>query len=482
MNLIERLAALEHGKDAAPYVAAALSEMAYSPARMETAAPILARVLSRMMGTRFYQEPDPEEFILQGVHKYGVRFYYNLNSVRFNWTKQNGAEMESIDIWNGSTGHVPTVTIDVKNKNVLQMLNALILELKNPRPGMIDVELDSPPPEDGEGPDEEPEESQVLKGVDISKLGPVAQAFLKATGVDPKAYMANPAKFQYPMKQFRKGTKEYQTIVAARGRPYIDVPSSQDQKDEQEFEDTLNPENSRIDPEVLFKDLVDLVEMVASGATPSLMVIGMAGVGKTYVVIETINKNGLQKDTDYVVIKGATSAFGLYSSLYANRERLIVYDDCDSVFSEEKSINILKAALDSTAVREISWMSKATVDPDMITDDDLANGKLPSRFEFNGRIIFISNLGKNQMDSALLSRSYFIDITLNPEDVVKRIESILKSIMPEAKMAEKQEVLAHMKENPNAMPGGVNLRTFLKAVRIRRSNNPRWKELIVRYA
>lgn len=45
---------------------------------------------------------------------------------------------------------------------------------------------------------------------------------------------------------------------------------------------------------------------------------------------------------------------GLYMALFINRDKLIVFDDCDSVFGNIDSVNILKAALDSYDTRMVS--------------------------------------------------------------------------------------------------------------------------------
>jgi hypothetical protein len=174
--------------------------------------------------------------------------------------------------------------------------------------------------------------------------------------------------------------------------------------------------------------------------------------------------------------------------LYENRNRLIVFDDADSVFKDDVSRNLLKAALDSYAKRTISWKSKLTFDPSGMTDSQVeeivkSDNIYPSEFDFTGRIIFISNIPSSKMEPAILSRSFVIDITLKAQDVITRIKSILPNVLPDVDISTKKEVLNHLIDSTDELEGGqVNMRTFINSTKIRLSGSKNWKRLIKRYA
>jgi Cdc6-like AAA superfamily ATPase len=63
-----------------------------------------------------------------------------------------------------------------------------------------------------------------------------------------------------------------------------------------------------------FNFLQDLTSMVVSGATPSLLVMGEGGLGKTHTVTETIKDNSLS-ESEWVSFKGYSTARGLYNTL-----------------------------------------------------------------------------------------------------------------------------------------------------------------------
>ena len=111
------------------------------------------------------------------------------------------------------------------------------------------------------------------------------------------------------------------------------------------------------DPEVMFDNLTRLTKMVGRGIQPSLVITGMAGVGKTHLVKETLKGMGLRESYEFVHFKGRTTAAGLFITLYQNSDKIVIFDDCDSVFKDEDAVNLLKAALDSYDTRKISYIS-----------------------------------------------------------------------------------------------------------------------------
>jgi hypothetical protein len=246
------------------------------------------------------------------------------------------------------------------------------------------------------------------------------------------------------------------------------------------------------DPKIIFEDLEDLIHMVTGGLQSSLLVTGQAGIGKTFTVTKTIEDDGLVKDKDWFHVKGKATPAALYRELFNAKDgKLIVFDDCDSVFKDDDAVNILKAALDSYDVRTISWKSARTFDsrkitPDMEEYDHLINdeGKYPDSFDFTGKVIFISNLHQSKIDAAIKSRSFTIDITLKASDVLLRIKSIMKKIMPEATEEAKEDALKYLQDSIEEGKKGedVNIRTFLNAVKMRMSGSSNWKRLAEKYA
>ena len=214
------------------------------------------------------------------------------------------------------------------------------------------------------------------------------------------------------------------------------------------------------DPEVMFSNLESLTKMVGRGIQPSLVITGMAGVGKTHLVKETLKQMGLRESYDFEHFKGKATAAGLFITLYQNSDKIVVLDDCDSVFKDDDAVNILKAALDSYDTRKISYISTKPL-------KDEFGEPIPAHFEFTGKIIFISNIHQSKLDEAIRSRSFVADISMNTGQMFTRMEQLMQSMEPRIPIAAKQQALDIMKEL-DAKFGRVdiNLRSFIKAARI----------------
>ena len=214
------------------------------------------------------------------------------------------------------------------------------------------------------------------------------------------------------------------------------------------------------DPKQMFANLERLTKMVGKGIQPSLVITGSAGTGKTFLVKDTLTKMGLKESNEFVHFKGRATAAGLFVTLYDNCDKIIVLDDCDSVFKDPDAVNMLKAALDSYDTRNISYITSKPL-------KDQFGTHLPRSFEFTGKIIFISNLDQSTLDEAIRSRSFVSDISMTTEQMFMRIEGLMEKMENKIPTKAKQQAMTIMKELNEKYDGiSVNLRSFLKAARI----------------
>jgi len=214
------------------------------------------------------------------------------------------------------------------------------------------------------------------------------------------------------------------------------------------------------DPKVMFKNLERLTKMVGRGIQPSLVITGGAGLGKTYLVKKTLTDMGLEEAKQFVHFKGRATAAGLFVTIYENADKIIVLDDCDSVFKDTDAVNLLKAALDSYDTRKLSYISTKPL-------KDTYGDPVPRHFEFTGKIIFISNISQSKLDDAIKSRSFVADISMNTKQMFQRIDE-LKDVMETKIPSEvKEKALSIMKSLEKKYEGvEINLRSFIKACRI----------------
>jgi len=238
--------------------------------------------------------------------------------------------------------------------------------------------------------------------------------------------------------------------------------------------------SNKYDINTRFGFVEKLVTMVATGVQPSAVITGEGGLGKTFTVTKTLAAHGYKDISElaefqvgsiintskcFMMIKGFSTAKGLYRTLFENQKSVIVFDDCDAVLKDPVALNLLKGALDSYGKRIISWNA------DMKDDD------LPRSFNFEGRVIFISNMDQDRIDQAIRSRSMMIDLSMTLDQKIDRMEFIAKSdeFLPEYDAKIKSDALALIREVKTEAKE-ISLRTLIAVSKVRASNKD-WKDL-----
>lgn len=235
-----------------------------------------------------------------------------------------------------------------------------------------------------------------------------------------------------------------------------------------------------------FTILEDMTRAVKAGHVRAMIVSGPPGVGKSFGVEAVLSRHDVfanvaddSKLRKYEIVKGAMSAIGLYKKLYEYRDRkcILVFDDCDSVLLDDLSLNILKAALDSSKKRTIHWNTDSR---------SLRDEAVPNSFDFEGGAIFITNIKFDHVRSkklrdhleALESRCHYLDLTIDTtREKMLRIRQIVGDGMLdvyEFDDAQKQEIIDFIDVNKNKMRE-LSLRMVLKVADLRKSMSSNWQ-------
>jgi hypothetical protein len=222
-----------------------------------------------------------------------------------------------------------------------------------------------------------------------------------------------------------------------------------------------------------FGVLDEMSRACIAGDIRAMIVTGPAGIGKSHGVTTQMEKATLfdqvaGKKARFEIVKGAMSGIGLFAKLYkfSDATNVLVFDDCD-IWEDQDAINVLKGALDSGKTRRISWNK----DSRLLRDEGV-----PNSFDFNGSIIFITNLNfedrrSNKIQAhvdALQSRCHFLDLTIETQrDKMLRIKQVHRDADGglfadynfSASLAE--EILEFMEANQNKLRE-ISLRMSLK--------------------
>lgn len=265
--------------------------------------------------------------------------------------------------------------------------------------------------------------------------------------------------------------------IAKRGRPSkADVAARE-----------MNKPAVRSDDQILsdLKERFDILSLLTKGAIAknirAMVVSGAPGVGKTYTVEQILEK----ADVPHEIVRGSLSAIHLYMLAYRFRKpgSVIVLDDADSIFNDEDALNILKALCDTSSSRKVSYMKEA---PQLKEED------IPQTFEFNGAMIFISNLdfqtfvdeGKNkyaQHFEALMSRSLYLDLRLHSRD---ELGVWVEHVAHSGRIFDREDVPNNLRQPIldflmiyREELRELSIRTLMKLCQLAKDNPARWESI-----
>ena len=237
-----------------------------------------------------------------------------------------------------------------------------------------------------------------------------------------------------------------------------------------------------------FQVLDEMASACIQGSIRAMIVSGPPGVGKSHGVTLQMEKASMfdkiaGKRPRFEIVKGAMSGIGLFSTLYkySDSKNVLVFDDCD-VWEDQDALNVLKGALDSGKTRRISWNKDSRL---------LREEGVPNTFNFNGSVIFITNLNFSDRRSnkikahldALQSRCHYLDLTINSDrDKMIRIKQVQRDadggLFADYDFDDTQadEIINYMWDNHTKLRE-VSLRMALKIADLVKISNSNWKNL-----
>ena len=178
----------------------------------------------------------------------------------------------------------------------------------------------------------------------------------------------------------------------------------------------------------------------------SILLLSEGGFGKSTQVEKVLKEN----KTTYKIIKGYSTPLQLYHILYEHKDKVIVFDDCDSLFQNKRAVSLLKSAMDTKDNRIVQYN----------TTSKQLDAK--PEFIFNGKIIICANdIPDNRDVRAVLSRCYIPDIRFNYNTKLEIIKVILHSPYHTLTTTDRKIIWRFVKKYSNEATI-INLRTIRK--------------------
>lgn len=227
-------------------------------------------------------------------------------------------------------------------------------------------------------------------------------------------------------------------------------------------------ESVKSDPKTAFKEMQMYVKMVIKGIQPAVILCGAPGIGKTFRVKQQLKAAGYTMTADNTV-KGKCTPRQLYLTLYNNKGKgdIVLVDDADSLVgpkAPEDCINILKAALDSTADDEgrlVSYKVSGEL------KDDEGEPVPKSHYNKCGMIV-ITNYSVGQIDTALRNRAFTQSLDFSTKDLLQIIRDIMPNIESNRlSMTSKAKAMNYLEKLvEEGKPIEVSCRSFITCARI----------------
>ena len=232
-----------------------------------------------------------------------------------------------------------------------------------------------------------------------------------------------------------------------------------------------------------FEILQTLTDACATGDARALIVSGAPGLGKSFQVEASLTDLDPER-LNHVLVKGYVRATGLFKLLwqYRMKGQVIVFDDADSIFNDETSLNLLKGVCDTTLVRRVNWLSEAK-----LIDEESAE-LIPKSFEFEGTIIFISNYDFDEMIrrghkltphlEALMSRAHYVSCGLKTKrDYIIRIKQVVEQgMLHDLTQVQKNDVIRFIEANQDRLRE-LSLRMAVKLGNLRLCYGASWEKV-----
>ena len=435
---------------------------------------LILKFLRKKLGAKVYLYPTTEKFIPAGGRVMsGIRYFLNGNqSVRLNWlsdgkiNSSNG--LVSMDFWDGSKNPQPFPSHHVKFNEAQSLVKVLPMivdfvsgKIDRSTDGVyVNEAVDLPSVslsfdfadkslneaaytsgeisktisntihalEQGMSP------SDQYKAGGTKKYGPRWNLIIDIIKADyPTVFSKSGVKLIVNVDQVKYINKSAILSAVSGGDDAVAFTTSAGSREEKIVDGVSDADVDRMTYEEQLDALKTGMKLLMSNATNAIFVGGRGGTGKTQTVEDMLHAAGKEDGSGFFKITGSATPAGIYRLLFQHRKDILLFDDSDGALADQDGRNLFKAASDTKKKRKLSWQKggKNYVDPDDYNwDEEGDQDELPRSFDFEGKIIFISNLPLSKLDpdGALRTRGFIINVDPTDQEMLDFMKKIAMKI------------------------------------------------------
>jgi len=210
-----------------------------------------------------------------------------------------------------------------------------------------------------------------------------------------------------------------------------------------------------------FAKIHTYIQAIGTGYSTGLLVLGEAGLGKSFSVRKALNKLNIS----YEVVEAYITPPELFLALFRCRKKgkILLLDDCHKLLEDPRCLSYLKCALASTQeLNNGRTVTNATQKP---LQDPISGIYVPNTFPFEGNVIILTNVlnEKNSHIKAVISRLDHVKLVFSEEQKFKIMDEIIKLPYSSTTEDERKYCLEYLHNNSKMCPKYViNLRTLKK--------------------
>jgi len=219
---------------------------------------------------------------------------------------------------------------------------------------------------------------------------------------------------------------------------------------EEEFKHDIDEIKSRSNPNLdkYFYALKEMLKIVVNGKPSGIVVFGDAGLGKTFITLQTLAELDKKVNEDFVYISTHITGLELFNMLYKYQDKVVILDDCERLLEDLKTVGILKSALWSSVGKRYVFYYSTT-----------DRREAPEQFEFKGKLILLFNRiptrYKEVIDS-LISRVLTYRLEFTYEERIKIMYELCKVYKIPNKIVD------FIKERTTPATDNINFRTLVQ--------------------